>query len=367
LHARRHKGKNPELCHWGNEVKKQIVFALAVLVALAGCLSTNTQTTDFFSLVKTGTPQSVQAAISNGAEVNARDEHGWTVLMVAAMNNPNPGVITALLKAGADIEARDSNGQTPLMFASGNKNAEVITTLLKAGADLNGVDMGGRTPLIVAAMGSPNPEAITTLLNAGADINAREANGMTALMWAAWNNPNPEVIITLLKAGADAKARSEDGKTATDYAQEAGLLKNTDAYRLLSEAQSATPAAQPKAQSLVSTDGSFTIYIPDPSNPDVVQLTDEQAAANKKLFALMESQVKNRPVMVSFDGSLPGSFVTWMMKTYGYDLHEFWHGAFDYLDRTEDNDFVIEVRPRYSNVAGMEIVVMTYQYFLALH
>ena len=92
-------------------MKKRIVVAvvLAVLLALAltGCLSTNTQTKDFFELVTAGTPQDVQAAISKGADVNAQDKDGKTPLISAAQTNKNPEVITTLLKAGADIEARD--------------------------------------------------------------------------------------------------------------------------------------------------------------------------------------------------------------------------------------------------------------------
>ena len=132
-------------------MKKRIVVAvvLAVLVSLAltGCLSTNTQPKDFFQLVTAGTPQDVQAAISNGADVNARDTAGMTALMDAAGANKNPEVITILLKAGADIKARGLHfSQTPLMSAAyNNPNPVVIATLLKAGADAKAKDNEGKT------------------------------------------------------------------------------------------------------------------------------------------------------------------------------------------------------------------------------
>jgi len=50
-------------------VKKRIGVALVLAILLA--VSTYAQT-DFFDIVKTGTPQSVQAVIDNGADVNAR-------------------------------------------------------------------------------------------------------------------------------------------------------------------------------------------------------------------------------------------------------------------------------------------------------
>ena len=137
----------------GKKVKKRIVvaFALGVIVALS---STYAQTTDFFELVATGTPQSVQTAIDHGEDVNAPDNlFGWPPLTWAAAINQNPEVITTLLKAGADVNAPERiNGWTALMYAATlNKNPDVITVLLKAGADVNARNKDGTTPLILAA------------------------------------------------------------------------------------------------------------------------------------------------------------------------------------------------------------------------
>jgi ankyrin repeat protein len=101
---------------------------------------------DFFELVKTGTPQDVQAAISNGANVNVRGkEFGTTPLMGAAEFNSNPEVITTLLKAGANVDFRDKDGWTALMGATVfNPNPEVITALLAAGADAKAKDNEGK-------------------------------------------------------------------------------------------------------------------------------------------------------------------------------------------------------------------------------
>src|SRR5271157_3521270 len=89
-------------------VKRRIV-AIAVLAVLTAA-SAYAQTIDFFALVKTGTPQEVQAAINKGADVNAlaNANANKTPLMFAANDNPHPEVITVLLKAGANLEARSS-------------------------------------------------------------------------------------------------------------------------------------------------------------------------------------------------------------------------------------------------------------------
>ena len=54
------------------------------------------------------------------ANVNAKDEHGWTPLHRAAQSNPKPAVLEVLLKAGANVNAKDKNGRTPLHWAAQN-------------------------------------------------------------------------------------------------------------------------------------------------------------------------------------------------------------------------------------------------------
>jgi uncharacterized caspase-like protein len=146
---------------------------------------------DFYKLVQTGTAQNVQAAISNGANVKAKNKSGSSPLLWAAMFNPNPEVIDVLLKAGAYIDVQDNTGQTPLMFAAGyNPNPEVITKLLKAGADMDKAESGeGMTALMYAALANSNPEAVTVLLEAGADAKAKNDNGETAFDYAKCNGP----------------------------------------------------------------------------------------------------------------------------------------------------------------------------------
>ncbi len=183
----------------GKMVVRRFVFVmiLAFLIALISACAT--------AQLGTGTPQDVQAAISKGADVNARDSLGMTALMYAAQSNSDPEVIITLLQAGADMEAKGPLGRTALMIAAqSNQNSKVIAALLKAGADVNMRDTFG---------------------------------GMTALMYAATYNPNPLVTMALLEAGADAKMRGPGGKTAFDYAEEHRNLKGTDAYWRLKEAQ----------------------------------------------------------------------------------------------------------------------------------
>src|SRR5208283_1479272 len=132
------------------------VAALAVLLAA----SAYAETPDLFALITTGTPQSIQAAIDKGADVNTKTRL-YSPLMWAIQINRDPEVISTLLNAGANAKASDSRGRTPLMYVIDQQkpNPEVISMLFKAGADVNASDKGGKTPLMyVVEQQEPNLE-----------------------------------------------------------------------------------------------------------------------------------------------------------------------------------------------------------------
>ena len=66
----------------------------------------------FFDLVKEADAATVKAAIDAGADLEARDEDGWTPLMQAAVRNENAAVVQLLLDAGADATATNEDGET---------------------------------------------------------------------------------------------------------------------------------------------------------------------------------------------------------------------------------------------------------------
>jgi ankyrin repeat protein len=190
-------------------VKRRIVVAVILAVLLAGSAYAQA---NLFGVALNGTLQDVQAAIDQGADVNAYSLGSLTPLIIAAGFNQNPDVIKALLKAGANMETRDKKDEIGGFLSEG-------------------------TALIWAAYNNPNPDVITTLLEAGADSKARSKDNRTALMWAVWNNPNAAaIILVLLNAGADAKAKDSSGMIALDFALYKAKLQGTDALKQLEEA-----------------------------------------------------------------------------------------------------------------------------------
>lgn len=92
-------------------------------------------------------------AMSCGVDLETRDSHGRTALMLAVCDGHDRWV-SVLLSAGADIEAKDFvRGWTAALFACGSMNGNCLEVLIKAGANTEAMDNRGERPLMRAAEG----------------------------------------------------------------------------------------------------------------------------------------------------------------------------------------------------------------------
>jgi ankyrin repeat protein len=74
-------------------------------------------------------------------------------------------VLQALLTAGADVNAKDSQGHTPLFAAIAHGNAAAVEALLGAGADPMAVGAEGKSPLEAAEGTEEVMEVLLRYLN----------------------------------------------------------------------------------------------------------------------------------------------------------------------------------------------------------
>jgi ankyrin repeat protein len=182
-------------------MKKLILIACAVIVSVmfSAVVCSAGINDELRSAVEKNDIKKVKELIAKGADVNAKDNHGTTPLMFAALME-RAEAAKVLIEKGADVNAKDPEGWTPLIFAIRLGQAEIAKLLIEKGADANAKDTYGWTPLMHAA-GLGHTAIVKIRLDKGADINAKSLKGDTALTIAE-REKKKDMVILLQKAGA---------------------------------------------------------------------------------------------------------------------------------------------------------------------
>jgi uncharacterized protein len=114
-------------------------------------------------------------------EVDGHDSVGNTTLSDAAYRG-KPILVDELVRAGADVNAANEYGVSVLMAGVAHGNLEVVRTLIDAGARVNAQDGGGQTALMYAAK-YRKLEIAKLLVASGAKTTVRDDAGRSALVW----------------------------------------------------------------------------------------------------------------------------------------------------------------------------------------
>jgi ankyrin repeat protein len=140
-----------------------------------------------------------------GASVHIAGDDGVTQLMQATMCDVI--MVELACEAGADLDALDPLGRTVVHVAArGERPTDILRLLISYGANVTLADMKGNTPIIAGIRGGTSrwQEAaagvVKQLLQAGGDVNIRNNKGRTALQ-AAYMKGNERTICVLLAAG----------------------------------------------------------------------------------------------------------------------------------------------------------------------
>jgi ankyrin repeat protein len=92
-------------------------------------------TREWQDAVRRGAIDELQRLLAAGTDVDSRDEHGQTALMLAAAEGQGH-VVTWLVERGAALDHRAKYGLSAVMLAVIRGHVDVVRTLTAAGADL---------------------------------------------------------------------------------------------------------------------------------------------------------------------------------------------------------------------------------------
>ena len=221
----------------------------------------------------------VKRLIAGGADVNAKNEVGFTPLSMGInmQGERIKEVAELLIDAGANVNARGGpkgrEGRAPLHWAtfSIHKGSEIVRLLVDRGANLNLTAEEGWTPLHFA-VNNENLEAVRLLIDKGADFNLKNQEGWTAFSGAALRGRtdmtelflrkgidtsslhmaaftgNLSRVKELVKTGTDVNVKDEFEWTALFWAACAG---QTEVAKFLIENKADLVAQDGRGQSLL--------------------------------------------------------------------------------------------------------------------
>mmetsp|Transcript_93155 Transcript_93155/g.272630 ORF Transcript_93155/g.272630 Transcript_93155/m.272630 type:complete len:815 (-) Transcript_93155:115-2559(-) len=210
----------------------------------------------------------VEAILACGINLDIQDHAGLTVMdhaqehhnmrsMIAAVGELSDELLMAvkrgdkeevasLLQAGANVELRDEDGWTPLMWAVMQKSVDLVELMVRHGANPSLLDekgeaieqlgtahmavgealhtiLGSNDRMLTAAKVG-DWDAVEEELKAGAFVNIRDDSKRTCLMWAGRNRA-PEAMATLVSKNALLDERDLFGWAAVHYAVESRDLE----------------------------------------------------------------------------------------------------------------------------------------------
>lgn len=171
-----------------------------------------------------GDADAVAVALRAGADLEARDDHDRTALLLAATYD-HVAVAELLVAAGADPDALDDRHDTPWLVTGVTGSVAMLEALLPARPDLTLRNRYGGVSVIPASERG-HVAYVRRVVETGIDVNHVNNLGWTALLEAVilgdGGRAHQEIVRILLDAGADPSIADGDGVTALQHAEQRG-------------------------------------------------------------------------------------------------------------------------------------------------
>lgn len=176
----------------------------------------------------------IKRLVSAGANVESRDRHGRTPLMVAGHKRDHAAV-RALIDAGADLDALDRERYDLLTIAAVLNDLEMVNLAIAAGANTELITSPYEGTALIAAAHLGHVGVVRALIDGKAPLDHVNNLGWTALIEAiVLGDGGPrhiEVIRDLITAGANLKLPDGNGITPLALAHQRGYVAIADMLR----------------------------------------------------------------------------------------------------------------------------------------
>ena len=130
-----------------------------------------------------GSPEAVQAALADGADLEARDDRERTALLLAVTGD-HVEVARLLVERGADVNAVDDQRDTPFLVTGVTGSVDMLDALLPGGPDTRLTNRYGGVSVIPASERGHAAYVEAVLERTDIDVNHVNDLGWTALLEA---------------------------------------------------------------------------------------------------------------------------------------------------------------------------------------
>jgi len=175
-----------------------------------------------------GDVSKVREFARQGGDLNARDAHGRTPLLVAA-HRSRRDAMRALVEAGADVNAKDSQRYDIITIAAVADDVETLKFAIALGCDPKAITSPYDGTALIAAAHLGHAEVVRTLIAAGAPLDHVNNLGWTAVMEAVvlgdGGSRHQASLKALIDAGADTRIADRSGVTPLAHAERRGFTE----------------------------------------------------------------------------------------------------------------------------------------------
>lgn len=172
-----------------------------------------------------GSTAAAEAALADGADVDARDERQRTALLLAVTED-RVDVARLLVSGGADVNAYDDQKDTPFLVTGVTGSVDMLDALLPGDPDTRLRNRYGGVAVIPASERGHADYVAAVLERTDIDVNHINDLGWTALLEAVilgdGGKRHQRVVEILLANGADPDITDKDGVTALQHARSMG-------------------------------------------------------------------------------------------------------------------------------------------------